>query len=130
MNFQTTGVAKGQIEFGCLVAFQLGASYKLLEFSVAHLQPEFKTPGLWFASMGSGQPITDPFLGFLRRVFWPPQKQESPGISEGIFFATWALIHAIDVNPGGINGPLQLAVLKTDETGQPRARELLETEHR
>ena len=113
-NFQSTGVHKGQIDFGCVMAFPCRTSFKLLQFSLQHFQPEFVTSDLWFVSLGSGQPITDPFLGFLRRVFWPPEKKEPPGISEGIFFTTWALLHAIDLNPGGINGPLQLALLKAD----------------
>ncbi len=40
---------------------------------------------------------------------------------EGIFFTAWALLHAIEVNPGGINGPIQLAVLTNGSTG-PNAR--------
>jgi hypothetical protein len=58
--------------------------------------------------MGSGQPITDPFLGLMRRVFWP---NSVPLLNEGIFAATWALKHVIELNPGGINGPPQIATL-------------------
>ena len=31
--------------------------------------------------------------------------------------ATWALSHAIDFNPGGINEPIQLATLTNDPKG-------------
>ena len=60
--------------------------------------------------MGSGQPITDPFLGMMRRVFF--SSGQEPTVREGLFLATWALMHTIDLNPGGINGPPQIAVLE------------------
>lgn len=63
---------------------------------------------MWFVSMGSGQAITDPFLGLMRRVFW---KDSPPRLVDGIFAVTWTLNHVIELNPGGINGPQQIAVL-------------------
>ncbi|NOX84055.1 MAG: hypothetical protein GXP06_13935 [Alphaproteobacteria bacterium] len=79
-------------------------------------QPEIKDPKdhLWFASAGSGQPITDPFLALFREVFW---KDGPPDLQGGKFTALWALKHACDVNPGGIKGPIKMAVLEPAKNG-------------
>jgi hypothetical protein len=68
-NFASTGVAKGHC--GALLAFPSSSAKRpqLCEFSATDFQPEFKNDNIWFVSMGSGQPITDPFLGLMRRVF-------------------------------------------------------------
>lgn len=105
-DFASTHVDKGQ--YGALVAFPAAHKINLCEFSTTDFQPELKTERLWYASMGSGQPIVDPFLGLMRDVFWaagPPTCQEATLI------ITWALVHTIKVNPGGVNGPIQLASL-------------------
>jgi hypothetical protein len=59
--------------------------------------------------MGSGQAITDPFLALMREVFWG---KGPPTVQDATFAATWALEHAIQVNPGGINGPARIAVME------------------
>ena len=74
--------------------------------------------------MGSGQLIVDPFLAFLRSVFW---KNKSPKLREGIFLTLWALLHACEVNPGGINEPIKIAILESKK-GQLFARFLTEDE--
>ena len=123
-DFQATGVNLGQ--YGALVAFPSESRAHLCEFAVHDFQPELKTDeSLWYASMGSGQPITDPFLGFMRRVFW---KDNLPSSRDGIFAVTWALQHAIEVNPGGINEPMQIAVLGPDSKGKLFARLLEDSE--
>jgi 20S proteasome alpha/beta subunit len=125
-QFNQTFIQKGQIQYGALVAFPLGQTFHLCEFAALTMEPEFRSGNLWFASMGSGQPITDPFLGFLRKIFWP-NPDTPPRIKEGTFFVTWALLQAIELNPGGINGPIQLAALKHEKKG-PVARMLEESE--
>jgi hypothetical protein len=109
-DFATTKVERGQ--FGALVAYGCDAGYQLCEFAVRDLQPELKSPKIWFVAMGSGQFIVDPFLGLLRRVFW---KEKQPNLTEGKFATTWALQHAVDLNPGGIKDPIHLAVI--DKSG-------------
>jgi hypothetical protein len=129
-QFAQTNIHKGNIDYSALVAFHSGSEFKLCEFALGSLEPSFRSDDLWFACLGSGQPITDPFLGFLRKIFWP--YRNAPGIKEGTFFTAWALHHVIDVNPGGINGPIQLAILESGDTG-PVARSLDEgkiEEHR
>jgi len=107
------------IPYGALVAFSIDGTHHLCEFEVGKLQPEFKTRKLWYCSMGCTQLITDSFLGLMRKVFW---NDGTPTLKEGAFVAVWALEHAIDVNPGGVNGPIQLAILERDGKGRLKAR--------
>jgi len=112
-DFASTHVKMGQ--YGALLAFAANGSFNLCEFAIKDFQPELKTPdSLWSVSMGSGQPITDPFLGLMRKVFW---KDNPPRVNEGIFAVYWALEHTIELNPGGINGPIQIGVLSRDKKG-------------
>ena len=122
-DFAETSGPKGN--YGALVAFPCGKKFCLCEFAINDFQPELKDENIWYVSMGSGQPIADPFLGLLRRVFW---NESLPRLNEGIFAVTWTLQHAIELNPGGINGPPQIAVLSPDENGDLLARLLDDAE--
>jgi hypothetical protein len=110
--------------FGSLIAFPNGHTPHLCEFDVKTFQPEFKDRRIWYGSMGSSQHITDPFLAFMREVFWG---DELPNVYDGIFAVTWALDHAIRYNPGGVNSPIRIAVLEPTKKGQLEAR-ILEDE--
>jgi 20S proteasome alpha/beta subunit len=126
-NFALTGAKMGQ--YGALVGFALAEKPYLCEFPVSDFQPEFKTDTMWYCSMGSGQPITDPFLALMREVFW---KSNLPSVQDATFAVTWALDHAVQVNPGGINGPVRIAVMER-HVGKLRPRVLQDAdleEHR
>lgn len=110
-------------EYGCLVAFPVSGKLHLCEFAISDFQPELKTARLWYVSMGSGQPICDPFLGLMRQAFW---KAGPPNVQEGVFAVMWAIEHAIALNPGGVNGPVQIATLSLNSKGEPHARLLSE----
>lgn len=111
-NFRFTNASPN---IGALVAFPLSGRPYLCEFAYNTLQPEFKEPNaVWYVSLGSGQPIVDPFLGFIREVFW---HETMPNLQLGTFSAIWALDHAVKLNPGGINGPLKVTLLQKDATG-------------
>lgn len=86
--------------------------------------PEVATNELPFVSIGSGQLIADPFLAFLKRIFW---KDRLPSVSDGIFAVVWTLEHALDTAPGGIAPPIDIGVLQM-EGSQPKARLLSEVE--
>ncbi len=127
-DFGYTYVPKG--EYGALLAFPAKGKIHLCEFGVADFQPEFKTDILWYASLGVTQHITDSFLALMREVFW---KVGPPSLIDGLFAATWTLDHAIEVNVGGVKGPIQIAVLRPDNKGQLKAERLSEAflgEHR
>jgi hypothetical protein len=116
-DFQSTFVPPGN--YGALVAFPVHHKPFLCEFALSNFQPELKTGRLWYASMGSAQSITDPFLGLMREVFW---QDGLPDLNQGIFAVTWALDHAISINPGGVNGPVRIAVLERVQKTDLRAR--------
>ena len=71
--------------------------------------PEVATATLPFVSIGSGQATADPFLAFLRSLFWPHRE---PLLADGIFAALWTLRHAIAHTPGGLAHPIDIAVLE------------------
>lgn len=118
-NFSHTFVQPNAVPYGALLAFFANGQPYLCEFQLHNMRPELKTDRLWYCSMGGGQMIVDPFLGLIRKVFWD---SGPPTIQEGIFATTWALRHAIDCNTGGINEPIQIAVLAKNDHGDPKAR--------
>ena len=106
-----------------LVALATKNEPHLIQFD-SQCNPEIATYDLPFVSIGSGQLIADPFLAFLKRIFW---KDRSPSVPEGIFAVNWTLEHAIDTAPGGIALPITLGELRIEGT-QPRARLLSKEE--
>jgi len=82
--------------------------------------PEEATEHLPFIAIGSGQPLADPFLAFLRQIFW---KDSIPNLSEGVLATVWSLQHAIRTNTGGVAEPIQLMTLQKDGHGTPVIKE-------
>ena len=124
-NFCSTDTPKG--EFGALIALPVENAAELVEFQIADFQPDVKTGDVWYASMGAGQSIADPLLGFVREAFW---QNGVPNLREGVFAATFVLKLACDMAPFGVAPPLQMALLYRDpeNVGQWRARRLSEPE--
>lgn len=91
-----------------LVAYPAAKEPCLIQFS-EQCCPELADPNLPFVAIGIGQPIADPFLAFLREIFWP---NRLPSVNDGIFATLWTLRHAIATNPGGVADPIQIAVLE------------------
>jgi len=114
-----------QCQYGAFIAFPASEIFHLCEFAVSDFQPEFKPPKMWYGSMGSTQPITDPFLAFIRDIFWVTG---SPSVQDAIFAVTWTLEHAILVNPGGVNAPARVSVLERNENNDFVARILEDKE--
>jgi hypothetical protein len=71
--------------------------------------PEVASGNLPFVSLGVGQTTADPFLAFLRSLFW---RDREPLLADGIFAALWTLKHAIAHAPGGLALPIDIAVLE------------------
>lgn len=117
-DMASTFTPKGQ--FGALVAFPHKRSFQLYEFSLQDFQPEAKEK-FWYVSMGCTQHITDSFLALMKDLFW---NDRIPNLNEGMLGAVWTLKHAIEVNTGGVNGPIRLAVLKRTSDGHPVAEKL------
>lgn len=123
---QTTGaqVAMQDSAAQTVVAFPVGDEPCLVQFT-PQCQPEEATAGLPFLSIGSGQPVADPFLAFIRRVFWP---QQPPSLSDGILATLWTITHTIQAQPGGVALPIRIVTLKKNKNDKWRAEELPEGE--
>jgi 20S proteasome alpha/beta subunit len=98
---------------GTMVGLMVQGEPTLIQFDHQG-SPECATDNLRFISLGSGQSLADPFLAFLRRIFW---KKKPPNLQAGIVAATWALEHAIQTNPGGVDHPIQVMTLIAGKTG-------------
>lgn len=108
----STGLRFEKLGFGALVAFPSKTGLHLCEFDTSTFQPEFKTEKMWYVSLGCAQDITDPFLGFIRDIYW---SDGQPTVNEAIFAVIWTLQHAIDVNTGGVKGPIRIATLQKNK---------------
>ncbi len=102
------GVAAMSALSGTLVAMNVLKKPSLFRFD-HQASPEAATPDLPLEAVGSGPAIADPFLAFIRRLFWP---KRLPTVQEGVFSALWAVRHAIQTSPGGVAEPIQVAVLE------------------
>lgn len=112
-NFITTNVKSNS--YGALLAFPLNKENYLCEFAANDFQPELKNDSIWYVSMGGGQLITDPFLAMIRKLFW---KDGMPSLQQGIFMTLWTLQHVVDINAGGIDEPIDIAIL--DNSGKAK----------
>jgi hypothetical protein len=125
-DFKNTSVPFSREEgwgFGALMAAPLEDRPQLVEFGVLDFQPEIKNEKLHFVSMGSGQMLAEPFMGFISRVIWGGNPPDVQSATLGVF---WALRHAIQMAPGGVGEPIRIATLRR-EKGQWKAR-ILEDE--
>jgi 20S proteasome alpha/beta subunit len=119
-ELETARIA-GQV-IGNSLASQSALSATLVALPIRHVpslfqfdqqgSPEETNNELPFVSIGSGQPLADPFLGLIRRVFW--EGDGPPTINEAIFAVFWTLRHAISVSPGGVAEPIQIMSLIKD----------------
>jgi len=106
-----------------LVALAANDGPQLIQFD-CECSPEMATNDLPFVSIGSGQIIADPFLAFLKRIFW---EKRPPSVSEGIFAVVWTLEHTIKTAWAGIAGPIRVGRLRMQGT-QAEAQILTEPE--
>ena len=97
---------------GCetIVALPVDGAPHLLYFN--KLSDPFEiTAEMPFVSIGSGRRQADPFLAFIKRLFWDDSTPSS--ILDGIFGIVWTLQHVSRVNAGlGIGGRQHIAVLQ------------------
>lgn len=125
-DFQQTGVPYNPASgwgYGALVAAPHENRPELVEFGTQDFQPEIKSERLHFVSMGSGQMLAEPFMGFISRVIWGEQV---PDVRTAMFGVYWALNHAIQMSPGGVGEPIRLATLRQE--GNDWVARLLEPE--
>jgi hypothetical protein len=112
-------ISVNDVNCACIAALSISKELSLIQFNQQGT-PELATKDIPFVAIGSGQYCADPFLAFLRRIFWPNRQ---PNLAEGIFAIMWTLDQAIKTSPGGIAEPKQIAVLEMKGTS-PICREL------
>ena len=104
-----------------VIAVTLARSDYLFQFD-HQAAPEAATEELPFLAIGSGQNIADPFLAFLRSIFWP---KRLPVLSEGVLATLWSLSPTIETNPG-VADPIQIMTLAGGVIHELDESELLE----
>ena len=113
-DFKQTGVQVQQVSYGALLAAPCKKKPELIEFRIKDFQPEVKDKDNWYVSMGSGQFVADPLLGFVRKTFWG---DDPPNLQDGIFAATMVLKLGCEMTPMGVSAPIQMAVLDKNKKG-------------
>ncbi len=93
------------------VAFEIADEAHLVTFS-HQCAPEEVTKDLPFTAIGSGQAQADPFLAFIRRIFWP---SGLPTLTDGQLACIWTLSEVIKHSPGGVGGSIQVVVLSKEK---------------
>ena len=119
-DFASTRCERGQ--FGAMLAFAACDGLQLCEFSANDLQPELKTPDHWFATLGAGKAIADPFLAFLQRTLFDGAPST---LDDGLLAVAWALDHAIGLGSGAGSRDEQIAVLAEEGPDLPCTARLI-----
>jgi hypothetical protein len=88
--------------------------------------PERLNTSLPTVALGSGQAIADPFLSYIRHVFWNDKVPAT--LADAMFVAKWTLHYVIATNPGGVSAPDQYAVIRQGPGAVWQAIELSEVE--
>jgi 20S proteasome alpha/beta subunit len=90
----------------------VGGKPCLMQFD-QQASPELASDQLPFIAIGSGQTLADPFLAFIRRLYWP---DTLPTVEEGVFATVWALYHVIETIPGGVALPMQVVTVQQENS--------------
>ena len=111
-QFNSTGIGQ-QINVNTLLGFEHGGQRQLCVFE-GIIQPRLLDAAHFYVALGSGKLSADPFLRFLVDIFC---LSGPPSVSEATFLTAWAIQHVIDTNPGGVDGPIRIAVMERDAGG-------------
>lgn len=132
-GFETAGLAArvvgpniAQSDAIChsLLAAPFKDGLKLVEIT-PQVAVECMTAQLPFISMGSGKNSADPFLGFLRKVYWPASL---PTVVEGALAAYWTIKHSIDMKVLGVGFDVDVFVVEPRDNKSFIARQLDDAE--
>jgi proteasome subunit B (beta)-like protein len=95
------------LQFHALLALPVGGAVRLYEVapecSLTEAREDLPT-----LAVGSGQPVADVFLAFVRRALW---SAPVPPRQEGELAAYWTLHHGIETCPAYVAEPIQLIVV-------------------
>ena len=96
---------------GSILATSFRDGVKIVEIT-PQVTVEFLTPELSFIALGSVKQTADPFLGFLKKIFWPDRL---PTVREGILAGFWTVSHAIDMRVSGVGLGVDLFTFEQQE---------------
>ncbi len=118
-DFSITNAQPGT--YGALVAVPRdGHTAELIELDINCFQPEVKDKNnIWYVSMGAGQSVADPLLGFMREAFWG---DDPPSLEDGVFAMTMMLTLGCKMAPFGVAAPIQMALLRPEKKGLRASR--------
>lgn len=112
--------------FGALTLVPIANRAEIIEFSTADFRPEVKDESNWYVSMGIGQSIADPLLGFVRATFWD---DGPPNLVEGILVTAMVIKLTCQMGLVGVSEPMQMAILSSiGKQGELQARQLTDEE--
>lgn len=98
-----------------VIGFAHAGQHHLCMLPAGNFQPMVINENLPFCSLGSGHYLTNPFLSFIKKVFW--SGESCPKLPVGIFSAVMAMYLAVELNAGGINAPIHIAILEKQSDG-------------
>jgi hypothetical protein len=119
-NFALTAINITTANLNTLVAFDFNNTHQCCMFG-GGFQPTVLDAGNFFTALGSGKQFADPFLRFVVDTFC---NTGQPTVGEARFLAIWVVQHVIETNPGGVAGPIRMAVLARNAQGRLEAAEL------
>jgi hypothetical protein len=120
-QLNSTGIPPQNVGVNAVVGFAHGGGCHCCVFE-GSLQPRLLDKDHYYVALGSGKLSADPFLRFVVDTFCTPG--QPPGVHLATFLATWTVQHVIDVNPGGVAGPIKVAVFEKSASGAYVEREL------
>ena len=114
LTLQATGQTSDYITHALVALATENEPHLHLLFFDHNCQP-FEAPDTApFITIGSGSTIADPFLSFIKLLYWP---NALPTIGDGVFATVWTLQHTIRTNRGGVGPPISLAILQKNTKG-------------
>jgi 20S proteasome alpha/beta subunit len=122
-QFHNTGIGN-QINVNTLLGFEHAGQRHLCVFE-GLIQPRLLDAAHYYVALGSGKLSADPFLRFLVDIFC---LNGPPSVREATFLTAWAIQHVIDTNPGGVAGPIRIAVMESGPMGGWQSRPLSDNE--
>jgi hypothetical protein len=122
-QFQATGIWPN-VDIATVLAYVHAGAPQCCVF-LNRVQPWLLDTDHYYAALGSGKLSADPFLRFLADIFC---QNGAPNVREAVFLAAWTVEHVIHTNPGGVAGPIRIAVLEQNGAGGFIARDLPDSE--
>jgi hypothetical protein len=124
-QLSSTGIAPKDIGVNAVLGFAHGGGCHCCVFE-GSLQPRLLDRDHYYVALGIGKLSADPFLRFVSDTFCGPS--QPPKVHLATFLAVWVVQHVINVNPGGVAGPIRVAVFESNAAAGYDGKELQPSE--